>query len=104
MFTRHRHNKFMKSATFILGSLAGTGTALLFAPGSGKETRHRIGRYAGDVKDRAQCYTLRGRDKMTGSARKARDYFSERRSLVSASFDAGKKAYAAEKRRLAKVH
>jgi hypothetical protein len=41
---------------------------------------------------------------VTGSAKKAENYFAERKSLISASFDAGKKAYAAEKKRLAQVH
>lgn len=102
--TRRRQNVLMKPVTFVLGGLIGTSAALLFAPESGKTTRKKITGYAGDVKDRARCYTLRGKDKVTGSARKARDYFTARKSLVSASFDAGKKAYAAEKQRLAKVH
>ena len=102
--TRNRHKRFMKPVTFILGSLAGTGAALLFAPESGKETRERLGGYAVDVKDRAQCYAMRGTDRVRGSARRARDYFGERQSLVSVSFNAGKKAYFAEKRRLAKAH
>lgn len=93
-----------KPAMFVLGGLVGTGTALLLAPASGKETREKIGDFAGDVKSRAQCYALRGRDKMTGAAKKTRDYFTERKSLIAASFDAGKKAYVAEKKRLTKVH
>lgn len=104
MMTRNRHNRFMKPVTFILGGLAGTGAALLFAPESGKETRERLGEYAADAKDRAQCYAMRGRDRVRGSARRARDYFGERKSLVYASFDAGRKAYFAEKRRLEKAH
>ncbi len=99
-----KKNVFLKPATFILGGLVGTGAALLFAPAAGKETRGKISGLASDVKARAECYALRGRDKVTGSAKKAENYFAGRKSLVSASFDAGKKAYAAEKKRLAQVH
>jgi gas vesicle protein len=95
---------FKRPATFILGGLVGTGTALLFAPKSGKEARKRIGGYATDVKERAQCYSLRIRDKVTSTAEKTGDYFSDRKSLIAASFDAGKKAYLAEKKRLTKAH
>jgi gas vesicle protein len=95
---------FKKPVTFILGGLVGTGAALLFAPSSGKESREKISGYAADMKGRAQCYAMRGRDRVTGTAKKTREYFAERKSLISASFDAGKKAYVAEKKRLTTVH
>ncbi len=99
-----KRNIIMKPVTFILGGLVGTGAALLFAPAAGKETRGKISGFAADVKGRAECYALRGRDKVAGTAKKAENYFAGRKSLISASFDAGKKAYTAEKKRLARVH
>jgi gas vesicle protein len=95
---------FKKPVTFILGGLVGTGAALLFAPGSGKETREKISGFATDMKDSAECYAVRGKHKVVGTAKKTRDYFSDRKSLLSASFDAGKKAYNDEKKRLSKGH
>lgn len=94
----------MKPLVFVLSALFGTGAALLFAPESGKETRERIGGFAGDVKDRAQCYAMHSRDKLTGYAKDARHYFAGRKSLVAASFDAGRKAYVAERERLTRAH
>lgn len=37
----------------IFGAAIGVGMALLFAPDSGRRTRRRISRFAGDVKDDA---------------------------------------------------
>jgi gas vesicle protein len=90
--------------TLFLGGLIGTGAAFLFAPNSGKETRRRVNDFAFDVKDRAQCYALRGRDAVVGTAEKGKHYFIERKSLIAASLDAGRKAYAEEKERLLKAH
>ena len=95
---------YKRPATFILGGLIGTGAALLFAPVSGRETRAKITGYAADVKGRAKCYALRAKDKVTKTAEKTGDYFSEKKSLFSASFDAGKKAYRDAKNRLSNVH
>jgi gas vesicle protein len=90
--------------TLFLGGLVGTGAALLFAPLSGKETRRTVNAFASDVKGRAQCYALRGKDAVVGTAKKGKKYIGERTSLIAASFDAGKKAYAEEKKRLTKGH
>ncbi|RMH18732.1 MAG: YtxH domain-containing protein [Gemmatimonadetes bacterium] len=38
---------------FVLGALVGAGIALLTAPDSGRRTRKRIKRYAGDLKEGA---------------------------------------------------
>jgi gas vesicle protein len=92
------------AASLFVGGLIGTGAALLFAPKSGKETRRRINGFASDVKGRAQCYALRGRDRMADTVRKGTGYFAERKSLFSASVDAGRKAYREEKERLTKAH
>ncbi len=97
-------NAIRKPLMFVVGGMVGTGAALLFAPASGKETRHRISGYTAEMKDRAQCYAMRGRDKVIGSARKTGDYFEGRKSLISAALEAGKKAYLDEKKRLTKVH
>lgn len=43
-----------KMAGFILGSLIGAGMALLFAPGSGQDTRRRLGASMKGIGDRAR--------------------------------------------------
>lgn len=91
-------------ATLFLGGLVGTGAALLFSPVSGKQTRQRITGLASDIKGRAQCYTLRGKEAIFGAARRGKDYFEERKSLIAASIEGGRKAYAKEKERRRKAH
>lgn len=90
--------------TLFLGGLIGGGAALLFAPRSGKETRQRIEGFADDVKGRAQCYYMRGKGKVTTAVGKGRDFFEGKKSLIMASVEAGKDAYAKERDRLAKTH
>jgi gas vesicle protein len=87
-----------------LGGLIGGGAAILFAPRSGKETRKRIEEFADDVKGGAQCYYMRGKGKVTTAVGKGRDFFEGKRSLIMASVEAGKDAYAKERVRLAKTH
>ncbi len=93
-----------KPLIFVVGGIVGTGAALLFAPASGKETRDKIGGFTADMKERAKCYAVRGRDKMTSTAKKTKGYFSGRKSLFSAAFEAGKIAYLDEKKRLTRAH
>jgi gas vesicle protein len=102
--TMTKNITFKKPMTFILGGLVGTGVVLLFAPGSGKETRKKIGGFAADIRDSAQCYAVRSKDRVIGASRMTRDYFKDRKSLLSASFEAGKKAYIDEKKKLTTVH
>jgi gas vesicle protein len=94
---------FRKPLMFMVGGIVGTGAALLFAPASGKETRDKIGGFTADMKERAKCYAMRGRDKMTGTAKKTKGYFLGRKSLFSAALEAGKIAYLDEKKRLTKA-
>jgi len=90
--------------TLFLGGLIGGGAALLFAPRSGKETRQRIEGFADDVKGRAQCYYMRGKGKVTTAVGRGRDFFEGKKSLIVASVEAGKEAYAKERDRLGKTH
>lgn len=89
-----------KGSTFFLGGLIGVGTALLLAPNSGKDTRRKIGCYADEVKYTAGDYLRQGKDMMLSAYRRGANYIDSRTNLISASIEAGKKAYKREKERL----
>lgn len=91
-------------AALFLGGLIGGGAALMFAPRSGKQTRQRIEDFSEDVKERAQCYVMRGKGKVTSAVGKGRDFFEAKKSLITASVEAGREAYGKEKERLTKKH
>ncbi len=87
-------------STLFLGGLIGAGTAMLFAPSSGRETRRKIGHYADEVKFKAGDYLQEGKDLLSSAYGKGAKYIDGGRDLISASIEAGKKAYKREKERL----
>ena len=88
--------------SFLLGGLVGAGVALLFAPKSGRETREKIKELAEDVKERAECYVDQAKGKVTSTVGKGKDFFMEKKSIITTAVEAGKEAYEKEKERLAK--
>jgi gas vesicle protein len=90
---------------FVLGATLGAGLALLFAPASGEETRRRLRREAGKLKERAEdviddlSYEYdrvredveekvdEVKEKVTGAARSLVDEARSRKSSVSAARD-----------------
>jgi gas vesicle protein len=90
---------------FVLGAALGAGLALLFAPASGEETRRRLRREAGKLRDRAEdmmddlSYEYDRvredveervedvKEKVTGAARSLVDEAKSRKSSVSAARD-----------------
>ncbi len=72
-------------ASFLLGGIIGAGIAILLAPKSGKETIEKIKEIAGTVKG-----------KIASSIDSSKDILEEKKSAISAAFEAGKEAYKKE--------
>lgn len=66
---------------FAVGAIAGAGIALLYAPGSGKETRELLARRTRELKD-----------KIGNSVDDAKELLSEKKAMIAAAFEAGKQA------------
>jgi gas vesicle protein len=85
---------------FMLGGIVGAGVALLLAPQSGRDTRQKIREFAEDVRDKADDYIDTVKDKVSSTVHKGKDYIGDKKTLISTAVDAGKEAYAKEKKRL----
>jgi len=83
--------------SFILGGIVGAGIALLLAPQSGKETREKIKGLAEDVKDKATGYARQVKDRVASTVEQGKEFFEEKKSLLTTAIDAGKEAYEKEK-------
>ena len=90
--------------SFLLGGMVGAGIALLLAPESGVETRQRIRDIAEDTKDRVGDYVDQVKDRVSSTVGKGKDFFQEKKSIITTAVEAGKEAYEKEKDRLAKEH
>ena len=77
---------------FIAGGLVGAGFALLYAPGSGRETRERIGGLAEDLRKKTGTWSDDVKQKVEG-------FIDEERSVIKAAYEAGREAMAREKAR-----
>ncbi|MCI0469911.1 MAG: YtxH domain-containing protein [Nitrospirae bacterium] len=82
--------------SFLLGGMVGAGLAFLLAPQSGSETRRRISDFADDVRERASGYAKQAKDGVMSSVDKGKDFFEEKKTAISAAFEAGKEAYERE--------
>ena len=67
---------------FAVGAMAGAAVALLFAPATGEETRHKLAEKAKE-----------GRDKATVLARKGQEYLHRQRDNLTAAVDRGREAF-----------
>ena len=101
-------------AFFLLGGLLGAAAALLFAPKSGRElrsdiadatrkgvdqAREKAGEYYETGRERATQLYSTATDRATELAASAREAATRRGETLSAAIEAGKRAYAEEKRR-----
>jgi gas vesicle protein len=88
--------------SFLLGGIVGAAVALLLAPESGRETRHKIKEFADDVKDKVKDYAGDVKGKFTSTIDKGKDFYEEKKSAIAKAVEAGKEAYEKEKERLSK--
>jgi gas vesicle protein len=88
--------------SFLLGGVVGAALALLLAPESGRETRHKIKELADDVRGKVKDYAGDVRGKVASTIDKGREVYEEKKSTISKAVEAGKEAYEKEKERLSK--
>jgi gas vesicle protein len=72
---------------FVAGAAVGAAVALLFAPGSGDETRQYLGERARE-----------GRDRAAEAARQGREAFNRQRENLTTAFDRAREQYQAGSR------
>ena len=67
---------------FMLGAVSGAAMALLYAPGSGRETRELLGEKARE-----------GRETATEAAKKGRQVIAQGRETLTTAIERGREAY-----------
>ncbi|NTU42769.1 MAG: YtxH domain-containing protein [Nitrospirales bacterium] len=82
--------------SFLLGGMVGAGLTLLVAPQSGQETRRRIREFADDARERANDYVSQAKGRVISTVEKGKDLIDEKKTAVTAAFEAGKEAYEKE--------
>ncbi len=87
--------------SFILGGTLGALAALLLAPEPGEQTREKIRGLASNVRDRTSDLAEDLREKVEEVLDKGRDTLQEKKSILSAAYDAGREAMDRERERLA---
>jgi gas vesicle protein len=96
---RHEEGGFSAGSvllSFLLGGMVGAGLALLLAPQSGVETRKRIREFTDDVREKAAEYVGQTKEKVVSAVEKGKHLVEEKKSALTAAFEAGKEAYEKE--------
>ncbi|MEW6740855.1 MAG: YtxH domain-containing protein [Nitrospirota bacterium] len=96
---RHEEGGFSAGSvllSFLLGGMVGAGLALLLAPQSGVETRKRIREFTDDVREKATEYVGQTKEKVVSTVEKGKHLVEEKKSALTAAFEAGKEAYEKE--------
>jgi gas vesicle protein len=88
--------------SFVLGLFVGAGAAILFASVSGREAREKVVEASKAMTNQAESCCLTAREVLTETIEKGKGWFRGTGPSLAAAIDAGKKAYAAEKRKVAK--
>lgn len=84
--------------TFFLAGLGiGAVLAILFAPGSGEETRQLLSDKAGEGKEYVASKSKELRKQAEELVEKAKELVSQQKEQLSAALEAGKQAYQEEK-------
>jgi len=87
---------------FLLGGIAGAAIALLYAPGSGEDTRRKLREGLDDAGDWAKDRYAETKDCVEGGADKVRQIVSEKKEDLAAAFETGKETFYRGKERLTK--
>lgn len=82
---------------FLLGGALGASLALLFAPEGGPQTRLRLRGLATDLKDRTANLAEDLRDRVEDVLEEGKEIFDEKKTLLSAAYQAGKDAMEKER-------
>jgi gas vesicle protein len=77
---------------FLLGGALGASLALLFAPEGGPQTRARLRGLATDLKDRSVNLADDLRDRVEDVLEEGKEIFDEKKTILSAAYQAGKEA------------
>ena len=77
---------------FLLGGALGASLALLFAPEGGPQTRTRLRGLATDLKDRGANLAEDLRDRVEDVLEEGKEIFDEKKTILSAAYQAGKEA------------
>lgn len=87
---------------FIAGAAVGGGLALLAAPRSGEETRHRLTDLADETREKLHEMTEEAEAHVREVIEEGREALMEKREMVKAAVEAGKKAMEEERGKHAK--
>lgn len=85
---------------FIIGGALGASLALLFAPEGGRQTRTRLRGLATDVKDRSTDLVEDVKDRVEDVLGTSREIFEEKKTILTAAYQAGKEAMDRERGKL----
>jgi len=84
---------------FILGGALGASLALLFSPEGGPQTRARLRGLATDLKDRTADLAEDVRDRVEDVLGQGKEVYEEKKSVLTAAYQAGKEAMDRERSR-----
>lgn len=87
---------------FLLGGLVGAGVALLLAPVSGKETRHKIVDAADEAKNKIIEIADLAKEKAAEVGSLGKDRLANTKTNIKAAIEAGKDAFYRKKSELEK--
>jgi gas vesicle protein len=85
------------SIAFLSGAMLGAMAAILYAPGSGEETRRAIKGYARRTEEEVLEKAKEVRKEISHSVDEAKRYLKETEATIAAALAAGKEAFRKEK-------